>query len=201
LAVDWCTITSPIDGVVVQLLARQGQFLDRAVSLATVIDLTEVFVQIRVPSRQFTSVQADSKIDIQLTSLPGKTIPGQITRISGQADPATGNVNVFATVHNKTHLLRPGLNCKVRIALPEIPNALCIPVKAVADRSGVPVVTVIRNGKAFETEVQTGMEAQELVQILQGISANDIVATAGGYGLPDGTPVTVNGDSTADPSL
>ena len=26
---EWCSITSPIDGVVVQLLARKGQFFDR----------------------------------------------------------------------------------------------------------------------------------------------------------------------------
>ncbi len=53
LALPWCTIVSPIEGVVVQLLARQGQFFDRAVSLATVMDLSAVFVQIRVPSSQF----------------------------------------------------------------------------------------------------------------------------------------------------
>ena len=54
LDLAWCTITSPIDGVVVQMLARKGQYFDRAVPLATVIDLTQVFARLRVPSRDFS---------------------------------------------------------------------------------------------------------------------------------------------------
>lgn len=197
LNLDWCSITSPVDGVVVQLLARQGQFFDRAAPLATVIDLSDVFVQLRIPSTQFAKVHQGTQVAIELSSLPGKTFQGEVTRISGQADPATGNVIIFATVKNDEHLFRPGLSCQARVSLPEVPNSLAVPLAAVADNSGTPVVTVVRDGKAYETEVELGVETGDLVQILHGLAPGDTVATAGGYGLPEGYPVKIVADMAA----
>ena len=197
LALEWCTITSPVSGNVVQLLARQGQFFDRAVPLATVIDLASVFVQIRVPSVQFTRVHLGADVRVEVPTYADRVFSGTVTRISGQADAATGNVIVFATIANSDLRLRPGLSCRVSIALPDIPGALTIPVAAIADNSGTPVVTVIRDGKAFETTVLPGVETRQHVQILKGLAAGDTVATAGGYGLPEGCPVTVVETSSA----
>ncbi len=197
LVLQWCSITSPIDGVVVLMLARRGQFFDRAISLATIMDLSDVFVQLRIPSRDFGKVQNGTPVEIQLTSLPGRTFQGQVVRISGQADPLTGNVIVFASIKNDDRVLRPGLSCRARVALPPVDDALAIPLAAVADHSGTPVVTVIRDGMAHEVEVETGVETDELVEILKGLSAGDTVATAGGYGLPDGCPVQITAGSDA----
>ncbi len=189
LTFQWCSITSPIDGVVVQLQAHQGQFFDRAVPLATIIDLSDVFVQLRIPSRAFAQVRHGAKVSVQVDSLPGRSFAGTVARISGEADPLTGNVVVFASVKNDDGLLRPGLGCQAQVLLPDVPEALAIPVAALADKSGTPVVTLIRDGKAYETEVQTGTETLEFVQIVKGLSDGDLVSTAGGYGLPEGCPV------------
>jgi multidrug efflux pump subunit AcrA (membrane-fusion protein) len=191
LTLEWCSITSPIDGVVVQLIARQGQYFDQAAPLARVMDLSRVFVQLRIPSRHFAEVQTGTAVVVELDSLPGRTFQGSVERISGEADPATGNVMVFAAIENTDGLLRPGLSCQARVSLPEIPDAIAVPIEAVADNSGRAVATVIRDGKAFETEVQTGVEAQNLIQIVQGVAAGDLVATVGGYGLPQGCPVQI----------
>ena len=56
---------------------------------------------------------------------------------------------------------------------------------------------MIRDGKAYEAEVETGAETRDRVQILKGVSAGDLVATAGGYGLPDECPVHVVEDLAA----
>lgn len=192
LALEWCQITSPIDGIVVHLPARQGQFFDRAIPLATVMDLSEVFVQLRVPSAAFSKVRSGTAVDLQLTAEPDRKISGIVTRIGSQADPLTGNLDVFATVKNESDfLLRPGLSCRAHVWLPEIADAVVIPVSAVADRSGTAVVTVIRDGQAHEIEVELGTETHEHVQVLKGVSPGDMVATAGGYGLPDGCPVKI----------
>lgn len=191
LMLKWCSITSPLDGTVVSLLAHQGQFFDRAVALATVIDQSELFVQLRIPTGRFADVAIGTSVDVRLDSLPDETVQGIVTRISGQADPMTGNMTVFATIDNQSHHLRPGLNCRVSVSLPEVHGALVIPVAAIGDNAGSPVVTVIRDGKAHETEVEIGTETVQFVQITHGLAAGDIVATKGGYGLPDDCPVTI----------
>lgn len=53
---------------------------------------------------------------------------------------------------------------------------------------------VICDGTASETEVETGIDTHDLVQIKHRLSGGDLVATGGGYGLPVGCPVKVVAD-------
>jgi HlyD family secretion protein len=190
LSKEWCAIRSPINGVVTQVAARQGQFFNQAVPLVTVMDLSEVLVHLRIPSAHFAKVSIGTKVDVTVRGAPTGTLQGTVTRISGEADPLTGNVDVYASVKNG-HLLRPGLSCRARVWLPDIPDVPVVPVNAVADHSGTSVVTVIRDQKAFEVKVELGTETADLVQILKGLSPGDVVATVGGYGLPEGCPVEI----------
>lgn len=191
LAVEFCKLTSPIEGTVTQLTARQGMFVEPSITLATVVDLSSVFAQVRIPSSLFAKVQVDARVDVYLTSLPQRVFHGKIARLSGQADPDTADIDAFAQVANEDGILRPGLACRVRIWLPELSDVLVVPVAAVADRSGTPVVTVVRNGQAYEIEATLGAQTHENVQIIAGLAPGDIVVTEGGYGLPDGCAVQI----------
>ncbi|HEX5470418.1 MAG TPA: efflux RND transporter periplasmic adaptor subunit [Lacipirellulaceae bacterium] len=191
LAVDWCTIRSPIDGMVVQLSARLGQYVDRAVPLATVTDLSTVFVQLRIPSDALAKVAVATPVDVRVEAFPGKIFAGKVARRSAEADPQTGDLNMYVAVPNSKNELRPGLSCRARVFLPAIPNALSVPTSAIADHNGAAVVTVIRDGKAYETTVAVAAQAEGRSQILSGLSPGDVVATKGGYGLPDGYPVEI----------
>jgi multidrug efflux pump subunit AcrA (membrane-fusion protein) len=189
LNLELCTIVSPLDGTVTQLTARQGMYVDHTASLATVVDLSRVFMQIRVPSAYLASVKAGGDVDVRPASLPGKNYRGKIARISGQADVATGDVDAMALLANEDGLLRPGLACRGRVWLPEMANVLVVPVGAVADRAGTAVVTVIRDKTAHEVEVALGLKTEDQVQVVRGVVCGDWVVTEGGYGLPENCPV------------
>jgi multidrug efflux pump subunit AcrA (membrane-fusion protein) len=197
MALEFCTMASPIDGVVMQLLARQGQYFAAASPLVTVTDLAEVLAQVRIPGSDFSNVSEGTRVDLETGSLPGRQFDGKVARISGQADPLTGNIDVFVAIDNADYLLRPGFGCHARVWLPEIAGTLAVPVSAVADHSGTAVVTVVRDGKAYEVEVELGAQTHELVQVVKGLSPGDTVVTAGGYGLPEGCPVRIVGGENA----
>jgi HlyD family secretion protein len=192
LARDYCRITSPIDGIVTQLPARHGMYVERLASLVTVADLSSLFAEIRIPGAYLTQVRRGARVDVHVASLSSQVFSGTITRISGQADPATGNAQAFVLLNNPHGELRPELGCRGEIWLAEIPKATTVPISAIADREGTPVVTVVREGKAYTIAVKLGTEAQEQAQILEGVSPGDRIVTRGGYGLPDGCPVSVS---------
>jgi len=196
LNVQLCKVVSPIDGIVTQLSARQGMYVDRTAALAAIVDLTKVFMQIRVPSAYLAKVNFGAKVDVRAVSLPEKTYHGTIVRISEQADPGTGDVDALVLVANEDGLLRPGLVCRGRIWLPDVADAIVVPVAAIADRSGTPVVSVVREAKSYEVAVKLGAQTQEYAQIIEGIAPEDWVVTEGGYGLPDGCPVEILTQST-----
>jgi len=196
-----CRITSPIDGIVTQLAARQGMCVERTANVVTVVDLSKVFMQIRIPSAYLARVNSGAAVDVRVASLSEKTFKGKIARIGGQADPTTGDVDALGEVANDGGLLRPGLACRGRVWLPEIADAIVVPASAIADRAGTPVISVVRDGKGFEIEVKLGVQAQDKTQVIEGLEAGDTVITEGGYGLPEGCPVRLLGaTSNATPS-
>jgi HlyD family secretion protein len=191
VALDFCTVATPIGGTVTQLSARLGMVVDRSTTLATVSDLSRIFAEIRVPGAFMTRVHAGAAVTLRVPSLGTAAYHGKLARTSGQADANTGDMTALAEFDNSAGVLRPALACRVEISLPEVPRALVIPRSAVADREGTSVVTVVRKEKAYETEVKLGIEVADQSQVLAGLAAGDTVVTEGGYGLPKGCPVEV----------
>ncbi len=56
-------------------------------------------------------------------------------------------------------------------------------------------ISVIREGRAYETKVELGAMTHHFVQVVKGLSENDTVATSGGYELPEGCPVKIVADT------
>lgn len=193
-------ITSPISGTVTQLFARQGAYAERSVPLLNIDDLSKLFMQVRIPSIYMAKVQPGARVEVRLATYPGQVFPGTVTRISSEADRATGDVDAFVELPNEKGLLRPGLACQGRLWLPEMQNVLTIPVAAVADHAGKAVVTVVADGKAREVEVTLGTQTDNQVQVTNGLEPGQWVVTEGGYGLPDGCPVTIVSDDSQPPS-
>ena len=156
LSLDLCTISSPITGTVMALVARQGMFVERATTLLTVADLSKVFVEVHIPTTHAANVQVGARVDVSVPAYAGQHFQGTVARVASQTDATTGDIVVFVEIANERILLRPGMACRGQLWLPERPDALAVPVAALADRSGTPVVTVVRDGKASEIEVVVG---------------------------------------------
>jgi len=101
LAVQFCHITSPIDGVITRLSAQRGMSVSSNTALATVVDKSVLFVKFRVPNAAVGKVHVDAAVRVQLTAIPGQLFDGRVTRLSGRADPATGDIDAFATIANE----------------------------------------------------------------------------------------------------
>ncbi len=75
-------------------------------------------------------------------------------------------------------LLRPGLLADVEIIVEKIPNAINVPMQAVFEREGKPVVYV-KNGSGFEPRAIKPFKRSETVMVIsQGVKPGEIVALA-----------------------
>jgi multidrug efflux pump subunit AcrA (membrane-fusion protein) len=195
LCLALCTVTSPIDGVVTQLPVRQGMSVDKPTTLATVMDLSFLFARVHLPTAYLAQVREGAAASVALNTGTTKACQGSVARIGKEADERSGEVDAMVRVENADGTLTPGLGCRVSLSLPEIADAVVVPTAAVADHNGEAVVTVIRDDKAYQTVVKTGVRTPDGVQILDGVKPGEVVATEGGYALPDGCPVHVGDES------
>ena len=81
--------------------------------------------------------------------------------------------------------------CKVRVPLSARTGTLVVPAAAVQSDGSRSRVFVIRDGRAYERTVQTGLSTDQSTEILDGVSPNDTVATVGINNLKDSAAVTI----------
>jgi HlyD family secretion protein len=75
-------------------------------------------------------------------------------------------------------LLRPGLLADVEIIVEKIPSALHVPVQAVFEREGKPIVYV-RKGSQFEARlVQIAKRSESTMVLSAGVKADEVIALA-----------------------
>jgi hypothetical protein len=98
-------------------------------------------------------------------------------------------------------LLRPGLLADVEIIVEKIPNAINVPMQAVFERDGKPVVYV-KNGSVFEPRFVKPFKRSESVMVVaEGVKAGEIVALADPTAKRGDTKKEKKGDSGAMSAL
>jgi membrane fusion protein (multidrug efflux system) len=86
---------------------------------------------------------------------------------------------------------QPGASVDGTVVLGEQPAALMVPEQSVVLRPAGEVVYVIRDDVAYQAIVKTGLNQNGMVEILEGLNANDTVVVDGAGFLTDKTKVTV----------
>lgn len=205
LQLDYCKVTAPFDGEVVELLARVGMKADVGTPVARILDTREVLVQARIPSNRLAGVArvfrlkgSEPPAAVRCDAFPGATFHAKGGWLNEQTELLTGDVPVKLRVPNPDGLLRVGMSVRVELNEPGA-EGLAVPVEAVfLNEEGHHVVTVVRGGKTVPTEVELSSDAEPevradgQVRVLKGLSEGDEVAVSkNAYALPKDTPVKV----------
>ena len=204
LQLDFCKVTTPIDGEVVELLARAGMKADVGTPVARVFDTREVLVQARVPGNRLVGVAkvfqgkgGEPPAVVRCDAFLGAAFPAKGGWLNQQTELMTGDVPVKLRVANPDALLRVGMSVRVELTEPAV-DGVAVPEAAVfMNEEGHRVVTVVKDGKAGPTEVELSSDAQREVRaggwilVVKGLEPGDEVAVENGYALPKDTPVKV----------
>ena len=223
---DHCTITSPIDGVVISRSVDVGQTvaasLQAPVIFAIANDLTKMQIDANVAEADVGVVKIDQNVDFTVDAFPMETFHGKVVQVRN-APITVQNVVTYDTVigvSNPELKLKPGMTANVSIIVAHKDDVLQIknaalryrpldatPVetrKTVTSRAGRPAVG--RGGGAQQGVQRTvyvlpfGADRPEPRQIKTGIS--DGVVTEVVEGLKEGDRVVTSqiSSTTAAPS-
>jgi membrane fusion protein (multidrug efflux system) len=102
-------------------------------------------------------------------------------------------VVIRAIVRTPDTSLRPGMFARVRLITREVQDALVLPEQALVPQGDSQYVYRIVDGKAVRTKVEVGQRRDARVELLNGVTKDDMVVIAGQLKLRDGAPVTVLG--------
>jgi multidrug efflux pump subunit AcrA (membrane-fusion protein) len=186
---SYANIYSPIDGFVSDRPADLGEYVSTTTKVATVVKTNPLRLRIDIPEQAIPTVSVGQTVSVTTSAWPERNFSGRIARISPNVTPTSRTLTVEAEVENSGNLLKPGQFATVRILQQRAAPAVLVPARAIRTESGVSRVFVIKDGKALERQVQLGQTEGDLVQIKNGISENETVATSNLEQLGDGMTV------------
>lgn len=118
---DHITITAPQSGIIVNLNAKEGQYLKTGDPLFGIAQLNSVWLKMEAYESDLPWLRYAQDVSFKVEALPGKTFHGRIAFIDPQLDPNRRVVKVRVNVENKKLLLKPGMfvnaNVQANVAL------------------------------------------------------------------------------------
>ena len=191
-------IRSPIDGVVTDRPTYPGETPPPGTPLLTVMDTSSVIAKAHIPQDQAVQLKPGDAATMKASG--DIEVTGKVTLVSPALDPNSTTVEVWVEAPNADGRLRPGSSVTVEMVARTLGDAVVVPASAVLKLpKGGSAVMVIQDGKALQTEVETGVREGDLLQITKGLNGNETVIVGGSYGLPDKTKVKVAEAQGAEP--
>jgi len=172
-------IHSTFDGVVINIGAREGQYVTPATELYKIADLSHVWVFADVYENEVSWIQVDDPVEMKLEAIPGRVFSGRVGYIYPYAEARTRTIKVRLEFDNPEQLLKPEMFADVTIHAQREFDAVAIPAEAVLHSGERDQVFVVRAPGKFEPRnVRLGVSANGLVQVVQGVEAGEQVVTS-----------------------
>ena len=185
-------VKSPTSGIISVKNVEQGVFVNAGAEIATVVNTSKIKVQVNLDESEIYQVKQGQVVSISADVYPGKTFNGAITFISPQAD-AAHNYMVEVTINNDPAApLHSGTFVYADFSRTVNRQILLIPRAALVESIQNASVYRVLDNKAHLTNIKTGIEIGDLIEVTDGLNKNDIVVQSGQINLKDGTPVSTS---------
>jgi len=119
---DWCTIRSPIDGVVVEKLVNPDELVmpqsfggagGPSTALLAVASPRDLQVEIDVNESDLSKIAVNQKCLVSPEAYPDRVYKGHVAEIAPQANRAKGTLQVKVQIEEPDRYLTPELSAKV----------------------------------------------------------------------------------------
>jgi HlyD family secretion protein len=197
---DRCTITAPVDGVVISRDVNVGQTVQAAMQapkLFTIAnDLKKMQIEAHVSEADIGGLNEGQRAEFTVDAFPSRTFTG-IVRMVRYAPVTVENVVSYVTVvevENPKLELRPGMTANVSIVLDKRDQAIALPNAALrykpqdSSKPGPPPVEtapaprkhvyVLRTGEPQRVDIELGLSDGVFTEVIKGASVGQEVITS-----------------------
>jgi membrane fusion protein, multidrug efflux system len=196
---DYCAITSPIEGRAGQRLVDIGNIVKaNETQLLSIQRLDPIYADFTVTENDLTSVQenmrrGDLKVEVTLPDSTNPPRDGELTFLDNAVQDGTGTVKLRATIPNVDDYFWPGRFVRVRLVLNTQKSAVLVSATAPQLSAKGSFVYVVKPDLTAEMRpVTLGQQQGDYVVIQQGVKVGEKVVVNGQLGVTPGGKVRVD---------
>ncbi len=171
-----CTIlTRPVS--IGQAVSGSGGF-NSGTEVLTIANLNDMIVNAHINQADVTRLVPGAEVDIQIESVSGLAMKGEVSRIAPQTTIVNGIKGYAAriVIKNIDPRIRPGMTASLSIPVATADNVIAVPLASVFTEEGQRFVYV-KNDTGFERRVvQVGVTDYDFAEIQKGLQSGEVVA-------------------------
>jgi HlyD family secretion protein len=181
LSSDNYVVKAPWNGIITALGVEQGDVVGNGTAVADMADQATWNVEAYIDEVDILKVKTSQDATVTIDPYASQTFSGKVVYVGHTLTKNSENVNAYAVkiqLANPPTTLVAGMSCDASITLSVAKNVLAVPVESILSENGKKYVTVISVGAnnkrtTTTTEVETGIEGDDYVQITSGLKAGD----------------------------
>ena len=191
-------ITAPFDGKVDEIFVKIGQLASPQAPMLRLVNLKEVYLNADVSERYVTKIREGSKARLEFPSLD-EIVYTTVNQTGNIINPNNRTFRVVFRLENANEYFKPNLMANVYILDYAQDSTISIPNRLIQQNAeGKDFVYVIQFSedeemisKAKQRFVTTGMTYQGRTEIIEGITANELIVDKGSRSIKSGQSVRI----------
>lgn len=193
---DKTKITSPIDGVVIEVDTKVGETVIAGTTnipgstMMVIADPSETLTEVQVDEADIAQVRLNQKADVFTAAYPDTPLSGIVQSIATVARAQAGQQSLSFLVkilldEQDELKIRPGMSVRADIYTQSSEQTLAVPVQAVRYDESIdenagqdkeqPFVLVMQDGKAVRKDVSVGISSDSDQEIKSGLTEGETV--------------------------
>lgn len=196
---SYCTITSPVDGIVGLRQVDPGNYLTTASTsaIAVITQMNPATVVFAVPEDYLGAInQARAAGAVSALAYDRNKqnllASGQLLALDNQVDTSTGTIKVKAQFDDADHVLFPNQFVNARLKAQTLDQVPVVPTRAIQHGSQGDFVFVVAGNKASLRNVKSGPSMGDVTAVLDAsVKPGEKVITEGADKLDNGSAIKV----------
>jgi membrane fusion protein, multidrug efflux system len=184
-------LRAPFNGTVGLRMISEGAFATTQTKIVRLVKISPLKIEFSIPERFAGEISPGYPISFAIDGIQ-KTFSAKVYAVDPKVDIVTRTIVARAMYPNTNEELKPGRYAKITALLSQIDNAISIPSESVIPEMDGEKVFILKNGKAEQVRVTTGLRTESHIQIRTGLNVGDTLLTTAILQLRHGMPVQLD---------
>ncbi len=186
-ALEKTFIRAQVDGTVLTRNAEPGDVVQPGRVLFEIARQGETELVVPVDEKNLSVLALGQPAMCVADAYPDRPFPATVSFIAPAVDPQRGSVDIRLRLDPVPDFLRQDMTVSVNVETGRRENALVIPNDALElSSSGQASVWKVVGGRAVQTDVALGLRGMTVTELVDGLSAGDVVLSAPDAAMDDG---------------
>lgn len=184
-------IKAPISGYINTLFLKEGGMIGPGVPACELVNIRSLKMKVKVDEKEVLKVSKGQRVEINATSFPNEILQGEVLSVSTKADYALQYAVEIIIRENPNERLKAGMAATVSFNFPDTEAGPVISLDALVGSSKEPMVFIVHGDIAHLSPIRIAQTNNNLVKVVEGLSAGDLIVMSGQFNLRDQMQVKI----------